>query len=138
MPQPRAVLAIGLLAMLALPGCGGCAAKATVTGVVTYDGQKVARGYVTFYPVGAAGDTQGARLETRGAEIVEGSYTIADLSPGKRKVVVSVPPKLTAGADKAVKAAPPAHPIPPTARGNGRVVDVGAGSQTLDLALTRP
>ncbi len=132
----RPPLCLALAGLLA----AGCTPRASVTGVVTFDGRKVEKGYVTFYPVGERGETRGATAETRGADIIGGAFTLDNLSPGKRKVVVSSPPTLVARqsgkhAEPAVKALPPDHPIPAGARGNGQIIDIHPGSQTLELAL---
>jgi len=131
-----------LLGLTALSASAGCESKTSVTGTVTFDGTKLAKGYITFYPATDQGETQGAKATTHGAEIVEGAYTVADIAPGKRKVVVSVPPKLVAQkstdpAKPSVQALPPDNPIPANAPGNSKLVDVVAGSQTLNFTLQK-
>ena len=137
MPGSRTALLLGTVALLS---AAGCESKGTVQGTVTYKGEKLAAGYITFYPVGESGDTKGAMGETRGADIQDGVYKIENLAPGKRKVVIGVSPKLVAakGADASksgVKALPPANPIAASARGNSEVFDIRGGDQTLDFAL---
>jgi hypothetical protein len=137
MSRARCVLLLGLLNLLP---SSGCESKATVTGTVLVDGKKLAKGYITFYPVTDRGELTGAKAETKGAEISEGAYTVENLSPGKRKAIISVPPDLTVrkaadGSEAAVKATLPATPIAPKAPGNSKVVDIKAGSQTVDFEL---
>jgi hypothetical protein len=131
--------ALVFLATLMLASAAGCESKATVTGMVTYKGEKVTSGYIDFRPVTESGDTKGATVETRGADIIDGVYKIENLTPGKRKVVISAKPTLTAtkGPDgkSTVKATPPTNPIAPDARGNGEVIEFRAGEQTQDFTL---
>jgi hypothetical protein len=137
MSNTRCALLLGLTVVMSAAGCQG---KASVSGAVLVDGKKLVNGYITFYPATDRNESTGARAETRGTEITDGSYTIENLSPGKRKVVISVPAKLEVqkaadGSDAGVKAVPPAAPISPSAKGNSCVVEIGAGSQTLDFEV---
>jgi hypothetical protein len=120
---------VGILLAGALTGCGG--GQATVSGRVTWEGNELERGYVTFYPA----DGRGVAL---GAEVAGGRYRVAGLVPGKKRVrVVAQPrPERTADARK-VKLLPPADPIPDNAAGNNDVVEVAGGARTLDLALRK-
>jgi hypothetical protein len=140
MSVPRRALLLGLTALCASAGCSE--SKATVTGTVTFGGAKVVRGYITFYPIGANGEMKGARAETKGAEIVDGSYTVEKLSPGQRKVVIAASPRLVVQktaktSTSSVHAYPPAQPVPPNARGNSKVVTIAPGKQSLDFALEK-
>jgi hypothetical protein len=137
MPSPRSALLLGLA--LALPSAG-CDSKATVSGTVTLNGTKLARGYITFFPVTESGEAKGAQAETRGADIVDGAYSLENLTPGKRMVVISAPAKIVvekaANAESTVRAIPSTS-IAPATQGNSRVVDIAAGSQTVDFALQK-
>jgi hypothetical protein len=131
-----------VLGFAALAGTAGCTGKTTVAGTVTYEGKKLDRGYVTFYPVNDVGDTRGVTGDTRGAEIIDGSYTANDLTPGKRKAVISVPPQFAKqkSSDKApgeIKVLPPAFPISPGTRGNSQIVEITNDNLTLNFALLK-
>src|SRR5438067_582234 len=106
---------------LLLAGCGE--EPATVKGTVTYEGKKVDGARITFFPVNK-------KDEMRTADIVDGSYALTDLTPGKRRVLIVANARMTTEkvAGKAIpKANPPAQPIPENADGNNRVIDVAAG-----------
>lgn len=138
----RSATAMLLLGSTALLASAGCESKNSVTGTVTFEGTKLAKGYITFYPATEQGETKGATATTQGADIIDGCYTIAHLSPGKRKVVISVPPKLvvqksTDSSKPSVQALPPDNLIPANAPGNSKIVDIVAGSQTVDFTLLR-
>ena len=137
MPYSRTALLLGLLALIP---AAGCESKAGVSGTVTYKGEKLEQGYITFHPVTDSGETKGAKGETRGTAVIDGAYKIENLKPGKRKVVISATPKLMAvkgegGAKPDVKAIPPANPIAVSAKGNGEVIEFQAGEQTRDFAI---
>src|SRR5713101_4025335 len=68
--------------VLTLAGCGD-GRKAMVTGKVTYEGQAVESGFITFFPE----DKQGTSAE---GEIINGEYTIPNLTPGKKRVFISI------------------------------------------------
>jgi len=69
-------LALGLAAMLALPGCGD-----SVSGKVTLDGEPVERGTILFYPTDGHADAEVAR-------IVAGQYS-AQLPVGTKRVEIT-------------------------------------------------
>jgi hypothetical protein len=127
-----------------LPGCG--APTATVTGAVSYDGQPVGDGYITFTPADGKGNDAGG-------PIAGGRYTVTGLPPGPKVVKViavrkvnfaSSSEEMMRRAAEARKAGShnglvdPADTIPDNAEGNNATVEVKAGSQTLDLALKKP
>lgn len=73
-------------------GCGsddGLGRRYRVTGKVTYNGQPVEKGNISFMPVGGAESARGA-----GGEITDGYYSLSTLGdndgafPGKYKVAV--------------------------------------------------
>src|SRR5260370_6052965 len=99
---------------LVLPvlGCG----TATVTGTVTYDGQPVTKGKITFL----APDENGAAV---GTDIEQSKYTLKDLSPGKKQVIILV----LASGEKPI--------VPPEVAKETR--ELTRGSQTLDFSLKR-
>jgi hypothetical protein len=138
--------AIVLCALAAL-ACGGCSdPTATVSGEVTYDGQPVKNGYVTFTPADGKGPAVGA-------QITDGRYTADKVPPGEKvvKVEASSGPgpsvqsqadveKLSKemrgklGPDGIIKT----ETVPPDAEGNNQKSEVKAGAQTLDIRLKKP
>jgi hypothetical protein len=133
-------VAVGLL-----PGCGS-APTATVSGSVTYDGQPVGEGYVTFTPSDGKG-------KEAGGPIANGQYSLAGLQPGPKLVKVIAVKKVSfasTSAEMQQKAAvaqkagnydglvDPADTIPDNAEGNNVTIEVKAGEQTRDLHLKKP
>ena len=129
---------------LAAAGCGGNAAS--VSGTVTYDGQPVGDGMVTFLPA----DGKGA---VAGGKITDGRYTVENLTPGPKVVqvvAVKAVPFARSSEEMAKRAAEnksrgdgsglidPADTIPADAEGNNATHEVKPGKQTLDLDLKKP
>src|SRR2546421_11653224 len=78
MQQVRVLAVTSLLAVTALlSGCGS--PPATVSGEVSYEGQPVDKGYISFTP----SDGQG---KDAGAPIANGRYKVADLPAGRKLV----------------------------------------------------
>jgi hypothetical protein len=120
----------------------GCAKKAsTVTGRVTYEGEDVQAGWITFSPE----DGQG---RTVGAPIRQGRYKAIDVPTGKKRVQVisgdpnsgssrdsgEVPDKVTP--DQIAKQRDDL--IPPDAIGNNGLMEVSKKVETHDVELQRP
>lgn len=138
------VAAVGLLG-LAAGGCGG--SSSTVSGNVTYDGQPVENGAISFLPADGKGPTVGA-------QITEGYYRVREISPGEKIVQIEglkeIPVALTTAelAQQAEEAARhgrrpdaadlQASTIPADAEGNNATVEVKPGKQTLDFHLKPP
>jgi len=119
------------LACLTLVGCGG-APTAEVTGVVTWNGKPLSQGYVTFYPVGGTDAVQGG-------EIANGEYRIKNLSPGKKKALITLKPDVQVrkeGSESRLIFTTPLNRVNEKTPGNNRVVDVQRGEQKIDLTLT--
>jgi hypothetical protein len=72
-----------LAALASAAGCSDNAELGTVAGIVTLDGQPLAKGEIRFVPA----DGQSA---TAGAAIAEGKFT-ASVPPGEKKVQISAP-----------------------------------------------
>ncbi|MEX0728487.1 MAG: hypothetical protein WEB58_04925 [Planctomycetaceae bacterium] len=93
---------VAALATVTLSGCGDSGPeRASISGQVTFDGQPVEDGTISFVP---AGDTQGP---VSGDRIVNGTYTIpADKGPviGSHKVEI----KATRKTGEKIPAVPPA------------------------------
>jgi hypothetical protein len=129
--------------LLVLPGCGGAT---TVSGTVTYEGEPIQEGWVTFLPADGAGSEAGAK-------ITDGQYHVEAIAPGEKTVqivgVKEVPfvasseemeqqsrenPRLAGGRDLVY----PADTVPPDAEGNNQRVTVKDGTQTLNFQLKKP
>jgi hypothetical protein len=135
---------IFLTPLLLIPiGCGGN--KATVTGRVTLSKQLVDSGFVTFFPE----DNRGSAVT---AEIVQGEYRMEDLVPGKKRIFVSIAGEVqsdTAGVTTSRKEANAERlgerkkrpnskqSAPINVGGNNKIVDVGSGSQQIDIPLEK-
>lgn len=136
----------GTLVLAALLGLASCEKQAdVVTGSVTYNGQPVESGSISFRPV-----DEGAGF---GAQITNGKYTADKVYPGKKKVLIrgvnnAVATKTHEEYERAAAEAAaaggvpatsgPAEYIPDNAEGNGQTVDVTGGQQTLDFAIKGP
>jgi hypothetical protein len=131
---------------LAAALAAGCGSAAGVSGEVTYDGQPVEDGRITFLPADGKGPSVGA-------PITGGKYTLDGIAPGPKVVKVEAVkrvPFARSSEDMARRAAEakargdasgiidPADLIPPDAVGNNAAVEVGRGKQTLDFHLKKP
>ncbi len=112
--------------------CVGCSSKATVTGIVSYEGKPVGGGVVVFF------DAEGTGPYEKGTIDGGGRFTVTNLTPGKKKVQaaakrVYLPPS------EATERLPPSKPdFPDDADGNGQVFEVRSGAQTINIALKKP
>ncbi|HEY1067555.1 MAG TPA: hypothetical protein VGE52_15640 [Pirellulales bacterium] len=125
--------ALALAASLFLAGCSG-EVTYPVSGVVTYDGQPLANGNITFLPA----DGRGA---VDGAPIVNGKYEMRIGHPGEKFVMVEAV-DATAGPisseeanAKGRKPTKPAVVIPPNATGNNQKHTVKGGETALNFDL---
>jgi hypothetical protein len=140
------IRARALLPLLALAFAGCSEPAATVSGEVTYDGQPVKKGYVTFAPADGKGPAVGA-------EIADGRYAAEKVPPGPKVVKVEASsgpgPSVQSSADAAKlskewkgKLGPDGiirtETVPDSAEGNNQKYDAKAGAQTLDLHLKKP
>jgi hypothetical protein len=122
-----------VLPLLAL----GCSSKTTtVTGSVTYNGQRLEYGHILFTPV----DQKGPAV---GGDILEGEYEIRDMPRGSKRVVIKAKPspKRVPANDRVrehVEVVAPKDPIDPKAIGNDQVVEIQGSQQRLDFTLARP
>ncbi len=67
--------------LLCLPGCGPVSNQVPISGTVSYDGQPVAEGTITFMPVSGVG-------QTTGAQVIDGAYSTS-VSPGEQAVQIT-------------------------------------------------
>ena len=132
-------MALGLILGATVAGCGD-GSRSVVSGTVTYEGEPVAKGQITFTPADGKGPIAGG-------EITAGKYRLTDLVPGQKVVQITAvddSAPVLSSADMAQAAAsgkPAAQPkvlVPPDAAGNGATVEVKSGSQTHDFPLKKP
>lgn len=141
----RRVLAAGVaFAGLFAAGCG--AEVGTVNGEVSYDGQPVKQGYITFTPA----DGKGAMV---GGPITDGRYTVEKVPPGSKIAKIEASSgsgpsvqssedmaklskewKDKVGKDGVIRT----ETVPADAEGNNQTVEVKQGDQTLNFALKKP
>jgi len=142
----RTVISCSVLSgilLLAVTGCGG---STGVSGSVSYDGQPVENGSITFVPADGLGPSSGSTISG-------GRYRVDDLAPGEKIVqieglkeipVARTTAELAQQAEEAARrgqvAAPAADAmlIPDDAEGNNAKVQVKPGKQTLDFDLKQP
>lgn len=135
---------------LALISCSlfmanGCGRGGSVQGQVTFEGQPVANGYITFSPVDGVGPVAGG-------PIANGRFAVEEIPPGKKLVMIEAIKETAVAtsseelarqaaaalaAGKTPTPAESAELIPRDALGNNREVDLQPGSQTLDFELRR-
>jgi hypothetical protein len=126
-----------------LSGCGP--PMAAVSGEVTYDGQPVEDGYITFTPADGKGKDAGGPIAT-------GRYRVSDLPPGPKVVKVigvkkvnfaSTSEEMKRKADEARKAGnygglvDPADTIPENAQGNNAQIELKVGENSKDFHLKK-
>ena len=125
----------------------GCGTKTTsVTGSVTYNGEPVEKGTISFRPMDGTGQTFGAR-------ITDGKYTAVErATSGTKTVVITGTKKINhymsseesyKKAEEARKAGKqwvdgmePADYIAEDAEGNSKQVEILPGDQTIDFSIT--
>jgi hypothetical protein len=134
------------LVCLVLTGCGA-GNKATITGKVTYEGQPVESGFITFFPE----DQRGTTAE---GEIINGEYSVSNLTPGKKRVFISITEQVEPTTTNVSKSREEANaerlkprkrkpssskqPLPGNFSGNNKIVDIDSGTQQLDFPLGKP
>jgi len=122
-------------------GCGSGPDSCILSGSVTYNGQPVESGAITFIPE----DGQGP---TAGANIVAGKFRVENLTPGRKKAIVAgtlqtstVPSgqrtveQMMAASKTPAPADPASLRISPDAEGNQTIVEINPGEQTHDFQL---
>jgi hypothetical protein len=139
-------LAALLVAVLCAAGCGD--QGSSIKGTVTYNGDPVESGTISFRPPDGQGQVFAAR-------IVEGAYEIPEAVPGSRQVAIrgTKKVKLALSTEESARAAQEAQAagnpggihvseaadyIPEDAEGNNQTVEVTSGDQTLDFNLKGP
>jgi hypothetical protein len=135
--RARCFALAGLALLTGLTGCGG--SSSGISGSVTYEGQPVENGNITFNPADGKGPQAGGT-------ITDGQYKIDHVTPGRKVVKIQSVPKIVFAQDMearknapkptAVVAGPP-EGIPPDAEGNNATIDVVAGHQEFNFQLKR-
>ena len=143
---PRSAVPLLGSLLLGVSGCGGSATE--ITGAVTYNGQPVEEGSVTFRPTDGKG-------QAFGAPIANGRFTTSKASPGSKTAVIRGVKKINYGmnSDEATRKAneaiaagkswaghmsEAADYIPEDAEGNSQVLEIKSGSQEIDFAIKGP
>lgn len=152
------VLALTLgIAVGCSPGAGG--GNLTVSGKVTYEGQEIEHGQISFIPTDDKGSAAGTSINN-------GKYTITGLAAGKKRVMITAepkerkappksmdemadqmqapkappgsrPPPKSAGGAK-VMPPPPESEVPADAVGNGQEVTISGSQSDLNFDLKKP
>lgn len=122
----------------------GCDKSTSIQGRVTLNGKPVEEGTISFRPTDGKGPSAGG-------VIAYGEYSVPKASVGTKVVILTAidPAKVTtsrAATEKLIQEARakgiPQHIavradlIPPNAKGNNEVVEIKAGAQTLDFAVS--
>lgn len=136
-------LELGLITCLFFCGCGS--KSSTAVGTVTYAGQPVSRGTITFTPAGKG--------PIVGGEVKNGHYRVTGLTPGKTLVSIAAVATVPFARSSEVMAKmaqaqrlkgndsgliDPADIIPFNADGNNVEVHITEGEKVLDFALEVP
>jgi hypothetical protein len=141
----RFVLVVAAMGAIAAPGCSR---TNSLSGTVTYNGESVGKGSISFQPADGKG-------QAFGAEVIDGKYTVETVTPGRfiasiRGVHERLAPQSTEEMIKQYEAAKaagkttldhfgqPADYIPEDAEGNSQTVEIESGANTLDFALKGP
>jgi len=124
---PIRILLLALVVCLA--GCGR--RPPVVQGEVTLNGKALEEGYITFFP------TEGVQSPGK-CEIKDGRYVIATLTPGDKRVLITMHPKAEIITDSKGQQRPKitsAKELTPQTTGNNQVVTISGAEQTLHFHL---
>jgi hypothetical protein len=113
----------------------GCGQSSSISGKVTFDGDPVAKGSISFQPADGKGPSSGG-------EILNGNYAVDDIQPGTKVVQIvgvkqaqSVPRTSDEVANQSNQPES-SQLIPANSSGNNQEFTVTSGEQTKDFALT--
>jgi len=140
------VFAVVAAAGMAAVGCGS--SSTSVSGKITYNGEPVEQGFISFRPADGMG-------QVFSSPIVDGAYSIPKAVPGSRvisihgtkdvKVALSSEESAriameaqAAGNTGGVHMSEAADYIPEDAEGNNQTIEISSGDQTLDFNLKGP
>lgn len=113
-------------------GCGG-SDKGQVHGKVTFEGQPVTGGSVTFAPLAGSGHPATGRITPDGSFVLSTDANEDGAMIGRHQVVYSAPSALSETPDPSVPASPYAGLVPRTPE-----VEVQAGKNQVTIELVRP
>ena len=131
------------LLLILTSGCGG--SSASISGTVTYGGEPVGDGSITFIPVDGKGPSVGNPIEA-------GHYEVDNITPGPKLVRIEAYKKVhfAQSSDEMAKKAvankylgdgsgliESADLIPPNAEGNNAKMTIEPGQQTHDFHLKK-
>lgn len=135
------------LVSLVLIGVVGCSSSgADVSGSVTYEGEAIGEGFITFTPSDGIGKESASPIQA-------GRYSLTGVTPGKKVVKIVAVKKVSFASSsgemmkKAAEAqkvgkhdglVDPADTIPADAVGNNAAVELKAGTNQQDFNLKRP
>jgi hypothetical protein len=135
-----------VLLLLALSAAGCDQNSGSISGTVTYNGEPVKMGTISFRPVGGAG-------QVFAGQITDGAYSIPKSTPGSRTVAIrgTKEVKWALSSEESARAAAEAQAagkslhvgdaadyIPEDAEGNNQTIEISDGDQTLDFELKGP
>lgn len=118
----------------------GCKQSNSLSGAVTYNGEPVENGTITF----ASADGSGPGF---GVQIVDGNYSTDKVRLGSHRAYVrGLTKSVTLTREEAMqmrekagkRAGLPVDYIPEDAVGNNQTFDIKGGTQTIDFAITGP
>lgn len=140
----KPIAALVCAAILTSIGCSST--TATINGTVTYEGQAVEKGMITFTPADGTGSVVGC-------DIKNGKFYAKEVTAGRNVLLVTAVKEVTfsrsseemaqmaqkpVAQDGIVGLIDPADLIPPNAEGNNQVHSFQTGSNKLELVLTKP
>jgi hypothetical protein len=141
-PIARARWLFLVLALLA----SACSRTCVVSGEVTYEGQPVNDGTITFLPADGKGPSAGGPIK-------QGKFEVQGLAPGPKvvEVIATKPVNFARSSEEMAKRydaakargdpsglIDPADVIPADAQGNRVTIEIKPGRQTHDFRLTKP
>jgi len=139
----KRLTALTYAAIFACVGCGST--TATINGTVTYEGQDVEKGMITFTPADGKGNVVGC-------DITNGKFYAKGVAPGRNILLVTAVKQVTfarsseemaqmaqspAAQGGIVGLIDPADLIPSNADGNNQPHNFQIGSNSLELALKK-
>jgi hypothetical protein len=126
----------------------GCQQETVVSGTVTYNGQPVEKGMVSFKPSGGTGQSFGAPIENGAYEAKQakpGAWTAVivgvkriDFAMSSDEAAKKANEQKMAGSPLAGHVSEAADYIPENAEGNSKTVDITSGLQTIDFEVKGP
>lgn len=119
------------LAVVTMAGCGP--KTSTVSGTVTFNGEAVADGSISFFPTDGKGSPAGGLIK-------DGRYTVTGMAPGEKTVQLSSPVIAGTRKDDYGNESRIAEELMPPAwgRASQNTITVAAGAARQDFAVEGP